>query len=88
MDSTGLSIRQGRNYPFQHLVLYLRYLITQRLDIGLLDETNYNGNIDMDLKVSVQENFTLEEAREELQHYGLDLVPADRLMDVLVIREK
>lgn len=52
----------------------------------VIDETHYTGNIDLELHVKDIHNIPA--VREALQHYGLDLIPVKRELEMFVLTEK
>ncbi|TPE42454.1 TlpA disulfide reductase family protein [Pontibacter mangrovi] len=71
------------NKPFRHLVSALQYE-NKLQPLPIVDETGYTGNIDIRLPQPLSD---LDQVREALQDYGLDLRPARRKLDMLVISE-
>ncbi|PTX15051.1 thiol-disulfide isomerase/thioredoxin [Pontibacter mucosus] len=72
-----------QNSPFAHLLSRLQYEY-MRQPLPIVDETGYTGNIDIRLPRPLS---NLEQLRAALQAYGLDLRPARRKLDMLVISE-
>lgn len=75
------------DFPFH---LTLRSLISGAAKHGfasfVLNETGYDGLVTMDLPLptSIQ---TVEDIRRAIKPYGLDIQPAERVLDFLVLRE-
>lgn len=74
-----------RNAPFSHLVYWLDNL--DEFSFPVFDETGYTGNIDLTLALDAKA-IGLQELNAALKPYDLQLVPEDRLIDMLVIEEK
>jgi len=72
-----------RNAPLSYLVNQL--LSEPAIRLPVLDETGLQENIDLALKADLGD---LPALRKELRRYNLDLVEADRPIDLLVIRDK
>lgn len=72
-----------RNKPFRHLMSALQYAYKWQ-PLPIVDETGYTGHIDIRLPQPLDD---LGQLRQALQAYGLDLRPARRKMDMLVISE-
>ncbi|PVY40890.1 TlpA family protein disulfide reductase [Pontibacter virosus] len=72
-----------RNKPFRHLLSALQYE-NMFQPLPLVDETGYTGHIDIRLPQPLND---LDQLRQALQAYGLDLRPARRKMDMLVLSE-
>jgi thiol-disulfide isomerase/thioredoxin len=53
----------------------------------ILNETGYEGNIDMNITASLYPGINIEHLRKDLNAVGLDLQPADREIEVFVINE-
>jgi thiol-disulfide isomerase/thioredoxin len=77
-DVNGIVIK---NKPMAELADMLQYYHQDRV---LLDETGYKKSVSVTLNVNMLELGTV---RESLNNYGLDLIEADRNVDILVIRE-
>ncbi|HEY5408371.1 MAG TPA: TlpA disulfide reductase family protein [Ginsengibacter sp.] len=71
------------NMPMKGLVNYLG--INLDLMPPLVDETNYNGKIDVDLNCNLSD---LASVNEALAKYGLHLQEEEREMDMIVIKDK
>ncbi len=76
------------NYPFRGLVNNMtRRLQNMDVERPFVDETN----IDPDLKVDIEIMSNLrdiENLRTQLRKYGLDIIEAEREMEVLIIKDK
>ena len=57
----------------------------QNLTTPVVDATAYKGNIDIDLKTSLN---NLEQLEKDLENYGVELKTEDRNINMLVIRDK
>lgn len=75
------------NYPLSRLSanLMFRPQLKQTFSIPFFDETGYTGNIDIAFQTNPQ---NLNELKKELQNYDLDLIEAEREIDMFVIRDK
>lgn len=49
----------------------------------ILNETGYSGNVNIDLQIKKLQD--IQSLKDALRHYGLDLIPVQREMDMLVI---
>jgi thiol-disulfide isomerase/thioredoxin len=74
---------QLHNKPFRQLVSALQYE-NKLQPLPIVDESGYTGNIDIRLPQPLHD---LDQLRAALQAYGLDLRPARRKLDMLVISE-
>ncbi|WP_235336608.1 DUF3738 domain-containing protein [Pontibacter korlensis] len=74
---------QLQNKPFRQLVSALQYKYKLQ-PLPIVDETGYTGNIDIRLPQPLHD---LDQLRVALKAYGLDLRPARRKLDMLVISE-
>lgn len=81
-------IRYLRNIPFSRMSSQLRSWIESSLKMSFLDETGYNGNIDLEIRGTSVDDFSLQELRKDLAKYDLDLIVCAREIDVLVIKER
>ncbi|GAB3832884.1 hypothetical protein GCM10028895_51210 [Pontibacter rugosus] len=72
-----------RNAPLAYLVNQLLSEKTIRLPV--VDGTGYAGNVDLDIRAPLSD---LPALRRELRRYNLELVEAEREIDVLVLRDK
>ena len=53
-------------------------------ELPVIDETGYNGNIDIQLNAP----YTLQSITKQLQQQGLSLTPAQRELDIVVVKDK
>lgn len=75
--------KRMRNAPIAYLMNQL--LSEPGIRLPVLNETGYTGNIDLDISAALDD---LPALRKELRRYNLDLVTAERPIDMLVIRDK
>ncbi|KAA8485382.1 thiol-disulfide isomerase/thioredoxin [Arcticibacter tournemirensis] len=71
-----------RNSPLRYLVVRLNQL--NRLELPVIDETDFSGKVDLDLDTSFDDLASLQRA---LKPYGLELVKAVRSIPMLVISD-
>ena len=76
-----------QNKPFERLSAFLG-IWAENLHLPFMDETGYNGNIDIALSTDILNSQDLAGLRKELAKYDLDLKEENRSADVLVIKEK
>lgn len=75
-----------RNKPLSQLIQYMNNQSVGYPPIPIvLDETNYHGNVDLTLKLPDVRN--LNKMQKALKPYGLQLKPARRLINMLVLTE-
>lgn len=74
-----------RNLPLWWLLVRLSTYYFQNSPLPLLDETNYNGNVDLDLSCNLSDVKSLS---TELAKYGLKFEEAEREIDMIVISDK
>jgi thiol-disulfide isomerase/thioredoxin len=76
----------ARDWPFETLLNQLSFGFQDEI---IYDETGIKGNIDINLTDDVWPKtwITIQEARKALQACGLDLVPSQKEMKVVVIRD-
>ncbi|MBX0335398.1 TlpA family protein disulfide reductase [Pontibacter sp. HSC-14F20] len=72
-----------RNAPVSYLINQLRSV--KAYPYPLLDETGFSGHVDMTIRAELQD---LPALRRELKRYNLELVEAERTLDMLVVRDK
>ncbi|MES2329675.1 MAG: TlpA disulfide reductase family protein [Bacteroidota bacterium] len=53
--------------------------------IAFIDETGFTGNVDIQFKGDMR---SLQNVRNQLQQYGLDIIESEREIEVLVIKDK
>lgn len=75
---------QIQNSPIS-VFLQAWMLYHQKGSVPLLNETGYWGNVNLKVRSRLSD---LSALREDLQVYGLDLIEAERNIDMLVIRDK
>lgn len=75
--------RYLRNAPVSYLIN--RLLGEPGIRVPVLDETGYTGHIDLELTASLGD---LPALRKELRRYHLDLVPVEREINMLIIRDR
>lgn len=80
-------VHKAQHAPFDNLV---RVLNQNRLDMApILNETGYHGPVTMELNLAVNNtDLSIPTLKKALNRYGLDIKKADRMVDVLVIRDK
>ena len=87
--STGAAedtIVQIINQPYAGFISNLKIYVEGHYPF--IEETGYEGNIDIVLRVKSLQPFNLEELRKDLKQYGMELKEDYRMIDVLVIKEK
>lgn len=77
-----------QNEPFSFFVRIFSGFLEHQQECIFSDQTNYNGNVDIDINPAYQSFFDLEGVRNDLHKYGLDLIYQDLEAEVLVIRER
>lgn len=82
-------LREMKNYPLTVLVHFLNW----QMDKAVVDESGFNGAIDLKfqfeyLKNSVIPTLDINSVNKSLAVYGLELTAGERLVDVLIIRDK
>lgn len=82
------SIRVFRNKPFNVFVNRLTSWINYHCKLQFVNETGYEGNIDIRLREISIDPLNLAELRKDLQTYGLELVEGETCADVLVLTEE
>jgi uncharacterized protein (TIGR03435 family) len=84
-EGLGMLYYKVKNKPFQDIVHIVQNLLGQN-DRIVFDETGITGNVDMalDCKDGLLTDFN--DMKKALQANGLDLVPAEKEMKVLVVR--
>jgi thiol-disulfide isomerase/thioredoxin len=85
-EGLGVLFYKVRNKPFKDIVHVVQNLLRQNERI-VFDETGITGNVDMalDCKDGLLTDFN--DMKKALQANGLDLVPAEKEMKVLVVRD-
>jgi thiol-disulfide isomerase/thioredoxin len=82
------SIRSLYNQPYSLLSFRLLVLVEQLLHRPFVDDTGYQGNIDIQMEGKELDSVTLSGLRKQLKKYGLGLVEKEMLLEVLVLTEK
>jgi thiol-disulfide isomerase/thioredoxin len=77
----GKNIWTIKNYPIKILLEDINI----RCDYPIVNETGYEGKVDLTLVPDFKDIPSL---RNQLNKYGLDLVEAERVLDVIVIADK
>lgn len=77
-----------QNEPFSFFISKFGLWIEHEQECMFNDQTNYNGNVDIDINADYREFFDLQALRKDLHRYGLDLVYQDLETEVLVIKER
>ena len=72
-----------QNYPIRSVIVLLRQPL--QLSPFIVDETNYSGNVDLNIDCQLSD---LSALNKELEKYGLKLVEKERLDEIAVIRIK
>lgn len=75
------------NKPFRELYRAVKYRVEYELAIPFLDETGYNGNIDINLQASSLQPFCFACIQQELSAYGLSIIAAEREVELYVLSE-
>lgn len=74
------------NIPFEEVVNVLSQKFeNMNLDRPFINETCFAGNVDMHLEGNLDD---LENVNKQLKQYGLNIIEAEREVEVLVIRDK
>ncbi len=73
------------NYPFRNVVSSLYELEDMSAGRPFLDETGFTGNVDMQLVGNLS---SLKNVKTQLNRYGLDIIEANREVEVLVIKDR
>jgi thiol-disulfide isomerase/thioredoxin len=80
------SLRRYINYPFRSISRTLEELLEDMSrPIAFIDETGYTGNADIQFNGDMR---NLQNARKQLQQYGLDIIETEREVEVVVIKDK
>ncbi|HET6994907.1 MAG TPA: TlpA disulfide reductase family protein [Chitinophagaceae bacterium] len=83
-------VSRMENQPIDFLTVYLNW----NMELPVVNETRYEGQTCMDLDITAYATkegfvyFDIEKVKKSLNKYGLDIVEAQRSVDVLVIREE
>jgi hypothetical protein len=75
------------NQPFSKFSKRLTGLIEHGLKQPFIDQTGYNGNIDIQFKADALDGIALGNLRSALKIYDLDLVEKDVDLTVLTLKE-
>jgi thiol-disulfide isomerase/thioredoxin len=79
-------VKHLQNEPLSKLINALNNQIpAQSLKPVVIDETGYTGKIDLSLPIDTIDNIS--ELRPALKKYGLDIVPVERRLPMLIITE-
>jgi thiol-disulfide isomerase/thioredoxin len=73
------------NVPINTLLFNLTKSLQYVNSHGILNETNYNGNIDLDINFSIGD---LRAIREALKAWDLDIIEVERVSNVLILSDK
>jgi thiol-disulfide isomerase/thioredoxin len=82
------SLREFINKPFGIFKEKISGWIRFHRQLPFFDRTGYAGSIDIIIREESMDPFNEKELRKDLQQYGLDLIEAEELLDVLVIKEE
>ncbi|MNE10993.1 hypothetical protein D3C80_1037320 [compost metagenome] len=74
-----------QNTNWQYFISRLQLYYLQTLPTPLIDETGIMGPVDLNIQANLQ---NVEELQAALQRYGLNLIEAERTIDVIVIRDR
>lgn len=77
-----------KNQPFVAFLNTVRGMIEGTLQKPFVNDTHYEGNVDMEFDGLTLDFFTLEGLNEELERYGLKVVPEIRPVETLVISDR
>ncbi len=81
----GDSLYQYTNVPFSAITSGLRSSLEDMSQpIAFVDETGFSGNVDMTLSGNLHD---LQNVKQQLQKYGLDIQKSLRKLEVLVIKD-
>jgi hypothetical protein len=83
----GDSLRVLSNMPFQFFVDNLQAYIQYHF-APFQNKVSFPGNIDIAIPGDVLDSFDMVGLRRSLKKYGLDLIPTEKWMDVLIISGK
>lgn len=75
------------NQPYTKLTKMVRAIVETKLQRSFVDETNYTGNIDISVKATALDDFSIDRFNAEVRKYGIKLVEKEIPMDVLVLKE-
>lgn len=81
------SVRQFINLPFSSFLAIFRSYVENISGIPFIDQTGYEGNVDIVFTGESLDSPTIESFRRELNNYGLDLVNGTIKQPVLVLKE-
>jgi hypothetical protein len=81
-------VRRVVNQPFEVFAGRLETLVEYIYKKPFIDQTNYKGNIDFEIDGKLWDNITLQQLKQYLRKYGLDLIEKPCTLPVLVISEK
>jgi uncharacterized protein (TIGR03435 family) len=90
-EGLGVLSYKVKNVPFQDIVYVVQslqsHIATGQKTRMVFDETGITGNVDMTLDCNDGLLTDIDDLKKALQANGLDLVPAEKEMKVLVIRD-
>jgi hypothetical protein len=81
------SLRVLVNRPFTELSDELKNEVEAGAQLPFVDETGYEGNIDISIPWATIQAYDAGKWRQALKKYGLDLIEKPRMMNVLVISD-
>jgi thiol-disulfide isomerase/thioredoxin len=85
---TSDSMAYIKNHSFQDLVTSLKVqCVSHSLATPFYDETNYHGNIDIQINKGAFEDLDISGLQKELNKYGIAFKIKKKLVDVLVLKE-
>ena len=88
LRSIDESIRVFRNKPYTEFFVKLKTWVKYNNKLPVVDETGYEGKIDIILREVSIDPLNLEELRKDLYQYGLEIVEGDTCAEVLVLEEE
>lgn len=86
---TNDSVRFMKNKPFNTFVNVLAVSAKAKaIPTPFINGTNYSGNIDIKISTDAIDDFKIDKLKKELNRYGLDLIEENRIVDVLLLKER
>jgi thiol-disulfide isomerase/thioredoxin len=82
------SVRYLKNIPFATFQTKLKGWVEHASRMPFMDETEFNGNIDIAIDGAVYDSFNLTALQHELGKYDIAIIQKMKLMDVLVLRKR
>lgn len=82
------NVRYVRNLPFPKLFHVIKTMGDWVLNIQIIDQTGYSGNVDFHIDEEKLENLDIDKFRSILKEYNLTLVEKAISTDVLILKEK